>query len=71
MNFNLTNIPNILKNGFIALLFLVFGLVSCTENPDSPGVEYMPDMYRATGYEAYLKKYDIDSADFFKRNLPN
>tara|TARA_B100000676_G_C17909629_1_gene749284 strand:- start:18 stop:770 length:753 start_codon:yes stop_codon:yes gene_type:complete len=69
MNFNLTNIPNILKNGFIALLFLVFGLVSCTENPDSPGVEYMPDMYRATGYEAYLKKYDIDSADFFKRNL--
>lgn len=49
--------------------FAVLGLASCTEDPNSPGVEYMPDMYRSTGYEAYLKKFDIDSADFFDRNL--
>jgi len=45
------------------------GLFSCTADPNSPGVEFMPDMYRATGYEAYLKKFDVDSTDFFERNL--
>ena len=44
--------------------FALFGLVSCTEDPNSPGVEFMPDMYRSIGYEAYLKKFDIDSIDF-------
>lgn len=47
----------------------VFSLTACTEDPNSPGVEFMPDMYRSTGYEAYLKKFDIDSAEFFERNL--
>lgn len=27
-------------------------IASCTRNPDSPGVEYMPDMYRSTSYES-------------------
>lgn len=49
--------------------FALLGLVSCTEDPNSPGVEFMPDMYRSIGYEAYLKKFDIDSIDFFERNL--
>lgn len=53
----------------LASAALVLGLASCTEDPNSPGVEYMPDMYRAVGYEAYLKKFDIDSAEFFERNL--
>ena len=26
---------------------------SCNSNPDSPGVEYMPDMYRSPSYETY------------------
>ena len=26
---------------------------SCTSNPESPGLEYMPDMYRSQAYEAY------------------
>ena len=51
--------------GVIAALVLV----SCTADPNSPGVEFMPDMYRSTGYEAYLKKFDIDSTEFFDRNL--
>ncbi len=27
---------------------------SCTKDPDSPGVEYMPDMYRSPAIEAYV-----------------
>lgn len=49
--------------------FLLAGLVSCTENPNSPGLEVMPDMYRPQSYEAYLEKYDIDSAQFFEKNI--
>lgn len=50
-----------------AILFS--GLVSCTSDPNSPGVEYMPDMYRPQPYEAYLEKYDLDSAEFFEKNI--
>ena len=36
------------------LLFTVYCFVSsCTDNPQSPGVEYMPDMYRSPSYETY------------------
>jgi len=29
-------------------------LSSCTSNADSPGLEYMPDMYRSPALEAYV-----------------
>ncbi|MEN9445706.1 MAG: hypothetical protein RL728_218, partial [Bacteroidota bacterium] len=29
-------------------------LFSCTSNPDSAGLEYMPDMYRSPAIEAYV-----------------
>lgn len=45
---------------------VAIAMVSCTEDPNSPGVEYMPDMYRPEAYEAYLEKYDIDSVKFFE-----
>lgn len=32
----------------------VFTLSSCTEDPNAPGVEYMPDMYRSPAVEAYV-----------------
>lgn len=28
-------------------------MTSCTKDPNSPGVEYMPDMYRSPSYETY------------------
>lgn len=31
-----------------------FALTSCKEDPNSPGVEYMPDMYRSPALEAYV-----------------
>lgn len=36
-----------------ALAFGVVMLSSCTKDPLSPGVEYMPDMYRSPSYETY------------------
>lgn len=37
---------------------LLFGasiiVMSCSRNPDSPGYEYMPDMYRSQAVEAYV-----------------
>lgn len=45
------------KPSIIATLFVgcsaMFLLGSCTKNPQSPGYEYMPDMYRGPAYEAY------------------
>lgn len=48
---------------------VALGMASCTSDPNSPGIEYMPDMYRPQPYEAYLEKHDIDSAEFFERNI--
>lgn len=33
---------------------LALGLAACGGNPNSPGVEYMPDMYRSPAVEAYV-----------------
>lgn len=44
------------SNLILAVAFLGSGLIalqSCTTDPLSPGLEYMPDMYRGTAYEAY------------------
>ena len=69
MNIYFENITHFAKTKMLVAFIASISLVSCTSDPNSPGIEFMPDMYRATGYEAYLKKFDIDSADFFKRNL--
>ncbi|MCX6183398.1 MAG: c-type cytochrome [Bacteroidetes bacterium] len=47
--------------------FLATGLFACTSDPNSPGVEYMPDMYRSPSFETYIKKGDLDSASFYER----
>tara|TARA_B100001173_G_scaffold311857_1_gene330567 strand:- start:8210 stop:9001 length:792 start_codon:yes stop_codon:yes gene_type:complete len=69
MIFYYHNITHFIRTKILVSFITSLALVSCVSDPDSPGVEFMPDMYRATGYEAYLKKFDIDSADFFERNL--
>ncbi len=38
-----------------ALMCIVVLMSSCTTDPNSPGVEYMPDMYRSPSYETYSK----------------
>ncbi|MDG1765597.1 MAG: cytochrome c [Flavobacteriales bacterium] len=36
------------------LLIMIVGLGSCVTDPNSPGLEYMPDMYRSPAVEAYV-----------------
>ncbi|MCS6981517.1 MAG: cytochrome c [Flavobacteriales bacterium] len=43
-------IHGIITFGAVSLALLAG---SCTKSPQSPGYEYMPDMYRSVGYEAY------------------
>ncbi|OIQ24560.1 MAG: hypothetical protein BM555_07060 [Crocinitomix sp. MedPE-SWsnd] len=39
---------------YFGIALLAIGLGSCTSDPNSPGVEYMPDMYRSPAAEAYV-----------------
>lgn len=45
----------------------VFTLASCGGDPDSPGIEYFPDMYRSPAVEAYVdygqEPYGINKPD--------
>ena len=36
---------------------------SCTKDPDSPGLEYMPDMYRSPALEAYVDYGEVRNED--------
>ena len=47
-----------LYTGLSFLMFLTL-LVSCSSNPDSPGTEYMPDMYRSPAIETYVDYGEI------------
>ena len=40
---------------YTTLVIVAFAMMtSCTTDPNSPGVEYMPDMYRSPAIEAYV-----------------
>ena len=47
-----------MKKSFLRIVGMlsvsVFVLSACTSNADSPGLEYMPDMYRSPAVEAYV-----------------
>lgn len=47
----------------------VMAMVSCTTDPNSPGVEYMPDMYRSPAVEAYVD-YDNNEAISARKPVP-
>jgi len=38
----------------ILFVFVTLGFASCVTNDNSPGLEYMPDMYRSPAIEAYV-----------------
>ncbi|MFT6717030.1 MAG: hypothetical protein ACJA0Q_001680, partial [Saprospiraceae bacterium] len=66
--FNQNIVKSSLKSALIGIALLL-GVTSCTSDPNSPGLEFMPDMYRPQSYEAYLEKFDGDSTEFFDRNI--
>lgn len=63
------NITGFILNKVVLGAAVLLSVVSCTTDPNSPGIEFMPDMYRPQPYEAYLEKHDIDSAEFYDRNI--
>lgn len=52
----MNKILNILSFTFFLLI------LSCNNDPHSPGIEYMPDMYRSPAVEAYVDYNHIDKA---------
>ena len=52
-----------MKKSFLRIVGMlsvsVFVLSACTSNADSPGLEYMPDMYRSPAVEAYVDYGDV------------
>jgi mono/diheme cytochrome c family protein len=54
MNWNFKPIASIVSGG------LLLATTACTTDPQSPGVEYMPDMYRSHAVEAYVDYDHID-----------
>ena len=53
---------------FIGLLGL--SLHSCTSDPNSPGIEYMPDMYRSPALEPNMMQEDEYAKDSMVARLP-
>ena len=56
-------------SNLIFAAFLGSGMIafqSCTSDPLSPGLEYMPDMYRGTAYEAYGESPFSDAGSSLK-----
>ncbi|MBX7095708.1 MAG: cytochrome c [Flavobacteriales bacterium] len=52
------------------LSLIVLGLVSCSKDPNSPGYEYMPDMYRSPSVEAYVDYPDFGNPDVQSARVP-
>jgi len=51
----------------IAATGLILG--SCTSNPDSPGLEYMPDMYRSPSIEAYVDYGEVRGKEYMNMKM--
>ncbi|MEO0403488.1 MAG: cytochrome c [Bacteroidota bacterium] len=63
-------------NRCAAFAVLVLSLSACTNDPDSPGLEYMPDMYRSPAIEAYVDygqdPYQVtEDTAMIQRNTPS
>jgi hypothetical protein len=54
---NMNNKINLYTWSIAAMLILI--LSSCSSNPDSPGSEYMPDMYGSPAIETYVDYGEI------------
>lgn len=42
-------------NKLIVLVICAVTIIGCKSDPNSPGIEYMPDMYRSVPYDIYAK----------------
>tara|TARA_R110002050_G_scaffold245367_1_gene382958 strand:+ start:24693 stop:25355 length:663 start_codon:yes stop_codon:yes gene_type:complete len=72
MKINDLHIMNLAKKISGALFIGIIGLSlhSCTSDPNSPGVEYMPDMYRSPALEPNMLQEDEFAPDSMVMRLP-
>lgn len=72
MKRNELNISRMIKqvSGALFIGLLALGAQSCTSDPNSPGLEYMPDMYRSPALEPNMQQADQYSADSSEVRLP-
>ncbi len=54
------NLPSLIRTSSFGVLVALL-VTSCTQDPQSPGYEYMPDMYRTKAVEAYVDYSHPDS----------
>ena len=52
-----------------AISIMLWGLGSCVSNPDSSGLEYMPDMYRTPSIEPYVDYGEIRGRENMKYKM--
>ena len=52
----------------VASVLLAFAVGSCTTDPQAPGIEYMPDMYRSVAYEPYAG--NLNYSDSMEARVP-
>ena len=50
-----------MRSKYILTALVGLTLASCTKDPNSPGYEYMPDMYRSASVEAFIDYHNPDS----------
>ena len=55
--------------GFLMILFAGVLIAACKSDPNSPGVEYMPDMYRSPTFETYGEN-EISGTKIMSARLP-
>lgn len=64
-----------IKISVSALLIGIIGtssvfMTGCKSDPNSPGFEFMPDMYRSPSYETYLENHAFGGADSMSARMP-
>ncbi len=57
------------SKGLSLVIFSLFVLGACVSNPDSAGLEYMPDMYRSPSIEAYVDYGEVRGRENMKYKL--
>jgi len=54
---------------FTIVAITLFVMASCVSNPDSSGLEYMPDMYRSPSIESYVDYGEVRGRENMKLKL--
>ncbi len=69
MNTQMIKLLSSFSKGLSLATLSLFVLGACVSNPDSSGLEYMPDMYRSPSIEAYVDYGEVRGRENMKYKL--